>query len=200
MPLFAEDLDPDPLRQFQLWFAAAGDAGVPAPEAAAVATATADGQPSCRMVLVKAFDERGVTFFTNYDSRKGAELAANPRAALLFHWEALERQVRIEGPVQLTTREESVAYAHSRGRASQLSALASRQSQPIADRAELEARVAELESSHPEGELPVSERWGGVRVMPARWEFWQGGVARLHDRFVYAPRAGGGWTITRLAP
>ena len=200
--LYAEDLDPDPLRQFRAWFAAAGGAGVAAPEAAAVATATPDGRPSCRMVLVKAVDERGFAFFTNYESRKGLELTANPRAALLFHWEALERQVRIEGPAHHTTREESVAYAHTRARASQLSALASRQSRPVADRHELEARVAELDELHPtgEGELPVSELWGGVRVVPERYEFWQGGAARLHDRFVYAPGDGGGWTITRLAP
>jgi pyridoxamine 5'-phosphate oxidase len=200
MTLRAEDLDPDPLVQFHVWFRAAGEAGVPAPEAAAVATATADGRPSVRMVLVKSVDERGLAFFTNYDSRKGSELAANPHAALLFHWEALERQVRIEGPTHPVGREESVAYAHSRGRASQLSALASQQSRPVADRAELERRVAELQAAHPEGELPVPERWGGVCVVPDRFEFWQGGVARLHDRFVYEPAPSGGWTVTRLQP
>jgi pyridoxamine 5'-phosphate oxidase len=200
MTLHAEDLDPDPFTQFSGWFRAASEAGVAAPEAAALATATPDGRPSCRMVLVKAVDERGFVFFTNYESRKGSELEANPRAALLFHWEALERQVRVEGPTARVAREETVAYAHSRGRDSQLSALASRQSRPVADRAVLERRVAELEAAHPAGELPVSAQWGGIRIVPEHFEFWQGGAARLHDRFVYAPLAGGGWSITRLAP
>jgi pyridoxamine 5'-phosphate oxidase len=199
-PLHRGDLDPDPIRQFGDWFQAAGAAGLAAPEAAAVATADADGRPSCRMVLVKAFDERGFVFFTNYEGRKGRELAANPQASLLFHWEALERQVRIEGSTQPTSRAESVAYAHSRARASQLSALGSAQSRPVAGRAVLERRVAELDRAHPEGPLPVGEAWGGVRVSPRRLEFWQGGPARLHDRFVYEPLSGGGWSITRLAP
>ena len=197
--LRAEDLGPDPIEQFHAWFAAAHEAGIAHPEAAAVATATADGRPSCRMVLVKAVDERGFVFFTNYESRKGGELVANPRAALLFHWEAQERQVRVEGPVQRAARSESIAYARSRGRDSQLSALASAQSRPVATREVLEQRVAELAAAHPDGELPVSESWGGFRVAPDRLEFWQGGVARLHDRFVYEP-APGGWTITRLQP
>jgi pyridoxamine 5'-phosphate oxidase len=200
MTLRPEDLDPDPLTQFHTWFRAAGEGGVAAPEAAAVATATSDGRPSVRMVLVKTVDERGFVFFTNYESRKGSELADNARAALLFHWDALQRQVRVEGPTHRTTREETVAYAHSRGRDSQLSALASRQSRPIDDRAELERRVAELQAAHPESDLPVSEQWGGVRLVPARFEFWQGGVARLHDRFVYEPAGAGGWAITRLQP
>jgi pyridoxamine 5'-phosphate oxidase len=200
MSLNAEDLDPDPFTQFATWFRAAGKAGVAAPEAAALATATPDGRPSCRMVLVKAVDERGFVFFTNYESRKGSELEANPRAALLFHWEALERQVRIEGPTARVARAETVAYAHSRARDSQLSALASPQSRPVADRAELERRVAELEAAHPAGELPVSGLWGGIRIVPDHFEFWRGGAARLHDRFVYAPVPGGGWAITRLAP
>ena len=195
-----EDLDPDPIAQFAAWFRAAEEAGVAAPEAAAVATATPDGRPSCRMVLVKAVDERGFVFYTGYASRKGVELAANPHAALLFHWPALERQVRVEGVVERVTRAESVAYAHTRARASQLSALASEQSRPVADRAELERRVAELDAAHPEGELPVSEEWGGLRVVPERFEFWQGAPARLHDRFLYEPRPGGGWSITRLQP
>ena len=197
--LDAQMLDPDPIRQFHAWFDAAARAGVPAPEAAAVATATPDGRPSCRMVLVKAVDEQGFVFFTNYASRKGGELAANPRAALLFHWEALGRQVRVEGPTGRTSREESVAYAHSRARASQLSALASRQSQPVDDRATLERTVAELAAAHPETELPVSEDWGGVRLTPERFEFWQHGPARLHDRFAYEPTPGG-WSIVRLQP
>jgi pyridoxamine 5'-phosphate oxidase len=198
-PLRAEDLAAGPIEQFRTWFEVARELQIPQPEAAALATATAAGRPSVRMVLVKIVDARGFQFFTNYDSRKGAELAANPRAALLFHWEALERQVRIEGPVQRTSREESLAYAHSRARASQLSALASQQSRPVADRATLEARVAQLDAAHPD-EIPLSDHWGGVRLTPQRVEFWQGGAARLHDRFVYEPAARGGWTITRLQP
>jgi pyridoxamine 5'-phosphate oxidase len=197
--LRAEDLRPDPIAQFQAWFQAARAAGVEHPEAAAVATASPDGRPSCRMVLVKAVDERGFVFFTNYQSRKGDELAVNPRAALLFHWEAQERQVRVEGPVERTSRAESIVYAHSRSRESQLSALASAQSRPVDSREALQARVAELAAAYPEGSLPVSEQWGGYRVRPERLEFWQGGVARLHDRFVYEP-VPAGWTITRLQP
>lgn len=197
--LRAADLDPEPIAQFHSWFAAAHEAGIEHPEAAAVATASPDGRPSCRMVLVKAVDERGFVFFTNYESRKGGELAANPRAVLLFHWEAQERQVRVEGPVERTSREQSVDYAHSRSRESQLSALASAQSRPVTSRAVLEARVADLAAAYPEGDLPVSESWGGFRITPERVEFWQGGAFRLHDRFVYEP-IDGGWTITRLQP
>jgi pyridoxamine 5'-phosphate oxidase len=197
--LRAEDLDPDPIEQFHAWFDAARTAGIAHPEAAAVATATPDGRPSCRMVLVKAVDARGFVFFTNYESRKGSELTANPRAALLFHWEAQERQVRVEGAVERTARDQSIIYAHSRSRQSQLSALASEQSRPVALREVLEARVAELAAAYPEGSLPVSENWGGFRIRPERLEFWQGGAARLHDRFLYEPGAGG-WTITRLQP
>ncbi len=183
----------DPLRQFALWFEQAPG---PAPEAVAVATATPDGAPSVRMVLMKGFDERGFVFYTNYESRKGRELAANPRAALLFHWPG--RQVRIEGPVERTSRKESIAYAHSRPRGSQLSALASPQSRPIPDRAMLERRVAELAGEHP-GELPVHPSWGGFRVVPESYEFWEHGPDRLHDRLSYT-RDGDGWRIERLAP
>ena len=197
--LRAEDLGRDPIEQFHAWFDAARDAGIAHPEAAAVATATPDGRPSCRMVLVKAVDARGFVFFTNYESRKGDELAANPRAALLFHWEVQERQVRVEGPVERAARDQSIVYAHSRSRQSQLSALASAQSRPVESRDVLEARVAELAAAYPEGSLPVSENWGGFRVSPERLEFWQGGIARLHDRFVYE-RVRDGWTITRLQP
>lgn len=190
----AMDLDPDPLRQFALWFAQANG---PAPEAMALATAAPDGAPSVRMVLMKHYDERGFVFYTNYQSRKGRELDANPRAALLFHWPG--RQVRIEGPVERTSRGESVAYARSRPRASQLSALASPQSRPIATRAELERRVAELAREYGAGELPVDEGWGGFRVVPASYEFWEHGPDRLHDRVRYV-RAGDGWQTERLGP
>ena len=188
------NLDPDPLRQFALWF---DEAPEPQPEAMAVATATPDGAPSLRMVLMKSFDERGFVFYTNYESRKGRELAANPRVALLFHWPG--RQVRIEGSVEPTSREESVAYARSRPRGSQLSALASRQSQPVPSREELEQRVAQLNRDYP-AELPVSEGWGGFRVKPEAYEFWEHRPDRLHDRFRYAQDSGGRWRIERLSP
>jgi pyridoxamine 5'-phosphate oxidase len=194
------DLAPDPLTQFERWFAQARQEGIFEPEAMALATATPDGLPSLRMVLLKGFDERGFAFFTNYASRKGAELAANPRAALLFHWKELGRQIRVEGSVGRVSRDETEAYVHARTRRSQLGALASPQSQPIPDRAWLESRVAEIERAHP-GELPLSESWGGFRVAPDAYEFWQHGGDRLHDRFRYRPAVGGdGWTIERLAP
>lgn len=192
-------LDPDPLVQFGRWFGEARAAGIELSEAVALATATTGGAPSLRMVLLKAFDERGFAFFTNLDSRKARELDANPRAALLLHWKELSRQVRIEGSVTGVNRDEVEAYALRRSRESQLSALASPQSHPVEDREWLERRVAALAREHPEGEVPVSERWGGYRVVPAEYEFWQSGPDRLHDRFRYVP-LGTGWAIERLAP
>jgi pyridoxamine 5'-phosphate oxidase len=200
VPLDVHDLDPDPLRQFEHWFAQAREAQLPQPEAMAVATATRDGSPSVRMVLLKAVDPRGFVFFTNYDSRKGIELAVNPRAALLFYWDVLGRQVRIEGPVARTSAQESADYTRSRPRASRLSALASDQSMPIGARSELEARVAELDAQLADAELPVDPDWGGFRVTPERWEFWQNRDDRLHDRLLYTPDETGGWQIQRLAP
>lgn len=199
-PLREEDVDPDPVRQFGVWFEAAVQAGVRGPEAAALATATPDGAPSVRMVLVKQFDERGFVFYTGYESRKGRELVANPRAALLFFWPALGRQVRIEGPVKPTTFEQTRAYARTRPRASQLSALASPQSQPIESRAELERRVAELAGTYAGSELPVADGWGGFRLAPESFEFWQDRADRLHDRVRYLPAGGGRWRTERLAP
>jgi pyridoxamine 5'-phosphate oxidase len=198
-PLSESDLDADPAVQFRRWFELAQAEDVFEPEAVALATATADGSPSVRMVLMKGFDERGLTFFTNYGSRKGGELDANPRAALLFYWPEQGRQVRIEGPVERVGRDETVAYAQNRARGSQLSALASPQSRPVAGREWLEQRVAELEAEHP-GELPVREDWGGFRVRPEAWEFWQHRSSRLHDRFRFEPEAGGGWSRQRLGP
>jgi pyridoxamine 5'-phosphate oxidase len=197
-PLHETDLDPDPLAQFGTWFEQARAAEIFEPEAMALATATPSGAPSLRMVLLKAWDERGFSFFTNYDSRKGGELRANPQAALLLHWRELGRQIRIEGAVERVDRAETEAYARSRSRGSQLSALASPQSQPIPDREWLERRVAEVTEGAPEL-LPVGDSWGGFRVVPERYEFWQHGSDRLHDRFVYS-RQSDGWSIQRLAP
>ncbi|MFL5338032.1 MAG: pyridoxamine 5'-phosphate oxidase [Geminicoccaceae bacterium] len=199
-PLREEDADPDPVRQFKAWFQAAADAGVRMPEAAAVATAAADGTPSVRMVLVKQADENGFVFYTNYASRKGRELAANPHAALLFYWDPLGRQVRIEGGGQRTTPEESLAYIRSRARGSQLSALASPQSRPIESRGMLEARVADLAAHYADRELPVPDAWGGFRLTPQTFEFWQNRQDRLHDRLKYRRGPDGSWTIERLAP
>jgi pyridoxamine 5'-phosphate oxidase len=189
----------DPLTLFRMWLDEARAAGAFEPEAMSVATATADGVPSVRMVLMKGHDERGIVFFTNYSSRKGEELAHNPRAALLFHWPVLGRQVRIEGPVTTVDRAESEAYARARPRASQLSALASPQSRPVPDREWLERRVEELDREHAGEELPVRDDWGGYRVYAEAWEFWQHRENRLHDRQRYE-RVADGWTVERLAP
>lgn len=199
-PLREDSVDPHPLAQFERWFADAEDAGVFEPEAMALATAAPGGVPSVRMVLLKGRDEHGLVFFTNYLSRKGRELEANPRAALLFHWKELGRQVRVEGEVARVSREESLAYARTRGRASRLSALASPQSDVVPDRASLEQRVRELGRVHPGDEVPVAEWWGGYRLSPHSWEFWQHGDDRLHDRLRYRPAPAGGWAIERLAP
>ena len=199
-PLREDDVDPDPVSQFTTWFDEAKSAGVSQPEAVALATATSDGAPSVRMVLIKRADDQGFVFFTNYDSRKGGELAANPRAALLFHWEPFGRQVRIEGAVEETPRTESEAYAHSRPRGSQLSALASPQSRTIENREVLERRVAELSERYADSDVPLPERWGGFRLTPETFEFWQHRNNRLHDRLRYARGADGNWRIERLAP
>jgi pyridoxamine 5'-phosphate oxidase len=197
-PLDESDLDPDPLALLRRWFEDAEAHDVSEPNAAALASATPDGRPSLRMVLTKGVDERGIVFFTNYGSRKAGELEANPRAAILFHWPMLGRQVRVEGAVRRVERAETEAYARSRTRASQLSALVSPQSRPVEGRDWLERRVAELDEEHP-GELPVREDWGGYRLVPEAWEFWQHRPNRLHDRFRYLPEAGG-WRIERLGP
>jgi pyridoxamine 5'-phosphate oxidase len=189
----------DPLAHFHKWLEEArAELGYDA-DAMAVATAAPDGAPSVRMVLLKGADERGLVFFTNYSSRKGSELERNPRAALLFHWQPLGRQVRVEGPVSKVDRTEGEAYARSRPRESQLSALASPQSEVVPDREWLERRVAELAREYEERELPVGEHWGGFRVEPEAWEFWQHDEQRLHDRERYT-RTADGWRVERLAP
>jgi pyridoxamine 5'-phosphate oxidase len=199
-PLREEDLDPDPVRQFAAWFEQAGNAGERAPEAAAVATASAAGAPSVRMVLVKQADDPGFVFYSNYESRKGHELSANPRAALLFHWDLLGRQVRVEGRVERTSAAETAAYVRSRPRGSQLSALASPQSRTVDSREDLENRVSELAAEYEGADLPLSPTWGGFRLVPEAFEFWQHRADRLHDRFRYTPSPDAGWQIERLAP
>ena len=199
IPLREEDIAGDPLRQFASWFGEAGAAGVRESQAVALATASADGVPSVRMVLVKSFDERGFVFYSHYASRKGREIAANPRAALLFHWDPLGRQVRIEGPVEHTSAEESAAYIRSRPRSSQLSALASPQSQTVESREDLERRVSDLERRYADRELPMPSSWGGFRLAADTYEFWQQRHDRMHDRLRYR-REGDRWLIERLAP
>jgi pyridoxamine 5'-phosphate oxidase len=193
------EVDADPVVQFGRWFEQATQAGLLEPHAMTLATATPDGRPSARMVLLRGFDERGFCFYTNYESRKAAELAANPRAALVFWWAELERQVRIEGTVERTSRAESEAYFASRPPGSQLSAAASPQSRVIADRAVIERRVAELATAVPDGPVPLPDFWGGYRLAHEVVEFWQGRPNRLHDRLRYR-RAGDAWKIERLAP
>jgi pyridoxamine 5'-phosphate oxidase len=188
------DLAPDPLEQFRGWFEDAP--GVR--EAMALATADPSGSPSVRMVLLKGFDEQGFVFHTNYGSRKGRELGANPRAALLFYWRELGRQVRIEGAVEQTSREESETYFRTRPVAARFSALVSPQSEPVASRAELESRVAGARERFGD-DPPLPENWGGLRVVPDAYEFWVHDDDRLHDRFRYE-RDGDAWRIQRLGP
>jgi pyridoxamine 5'-phosphate oxidase len=195
---FELTLDPDPLAQFHAWFADAR-AALEQPDAVALATATPDGRPSVRMVLLKRADEQGFGFHTNLDSRKGVELAANPRAALLFHWQPLGRQVRIEGAVEAAPAQESEAYFRTRPLPSRLAAWASPQSRPLADRAELERRYAEATARFEGDDVPLPPHWGGFRLVPDAYEFWQHGEHRLHDRLRYE-RAGAGWRRERLAP
>jgi pyridoxamine 5'-phosphate oxidase len=193
------DLVPDPLEQFGRWFDEAV-AALDVPETMAIATATPEGAPSVRMVLLKGFDERGLVFFSHYTSRKGRELEANPQAALLFHWSPLGRQVRIEGTVERVPEAESDAYFATRPRDARVGALASRQSDPLGSRAELYERLAELETDLGGGAVPRPPTWGGFLLVPAAWEFWQHRDNRLHDRFRYEREAEGAWRIERLFP
>lgn len=190
----------DPLALAARWFAEAEAAGVDQPDAMTLATATPDGRPSARVVLLKGIDESGLTFFTNYESRKAGELDANPRAAVVLHWARLQRQVRAVGDVTRLTAAESDAYFATRPRGSQIGAWASPQSRPLRDRAELERRVAEMTAKYDGRDVPRPPHWGGFRVVPYEIELWEGRPHRLHDRIVYRRTDGGGWAHERLAP
>ena len=191
-------LDPDPLAQLRNWLEAAQAGGTSQPKAMTLATADAEGVPSARVVLLRGLDERGLTWYTNRRSLKGRDLASNPRAALVFHWELLQRQVRVSGDVSAIPEAEAEAYFADRPRRSQLSAWASPQGKTIADRTELEAATEDVASRHPQA-VPLPPFWGGYRLRPAMFEFWQGRRDRMHDRFRYL-RDGDTWRIDRLAP
>ena len=192
-------VDPDPLEQFRRWYADAEGTEIKAPQAMALATSTADGAPSVRMVLLKGADDRGFVFFTGYVSRKAGELDANPRAALLFHWDPLGRQVRVEGHVERVAGQESDAYFATRPRGAQLAAAASQQSSVLRDRAEIDTRVEELAREHEGCEVRRPDHWGGYRLVPEAYEFWQHRDDRTHDRLRYR-RANGDWVVERLSP
>jgi pyridoxamine 5'-phosphate oxidase len=189
----------DPLKQFHLWFDEARAAALPLPEAMTLATATKDGRPSARLVLLKHADERGFVFYTNYGSQKARELDGNPQAALVFYWPQLERQVRVEGSVTKVSAAESDEYFQTRPRESQIGALASPQSEVISGRDVLQRRFDELEVLYRDREIERPAHWGGYRLQPERIEFWKGRPGRLHDRLLYE-QADGAWQITRLAP
>jgi pyridoxamine 5'-phosphate oxidase len=193
------ELDSDPMRQVAAWYSEAQAAGVAQPDAITLATASPDGRPAARMVLLKGLDNHGAAFFTNRESRKGLELAANPRAALVLHWPELGRQVRVEGSVEELTRAEVETYWLTRPRASQIAAWASEQSRPIASRAALDARFAELEARYGEADVPLPPFWSGYRVVPESVELWEHRDDRLHDRVRYE-RRGSGWRHQRLQP
>jgi len=198
--LSEKDLEQNPFKQFEKWFEEAKAAGIEEPNAMALATATKDAKPSIRTVLLKGVDERGFVFYTNYESRKGKELAENPNAALCFHWQPLERQVSIMGMVEKVSREESEAYFRSRPLTSRYGAWASHQSEVIAGKAELLKRAAEMALKYPTGDVPCPPFWGGYRLLPNEIQFWQGQPSRLHDRFRYLKQPDGTWKIDRLSP
>jgi pyridoxamine 5'-phosphate oxidase len=194
------DVAPNPIDQFRAWMQEAVDAGLTFPNAMTLATATAEGLPSARILLLKGIDERGFVFFTNYESRKGRELAENPRAALVFHWQELGRQVRVEGEITALPSEESEAYFRGRPRGSRLAAWASRQSQVIPSRRALEERFADLATAYHEQDIPLPPFWGGYLLTPQMIELWQARRDRLHDRVRYRKDEEGGWLRDRLAP
>lgn len=194
------DLDPDPIKQFDGWFAAAIKAEILDANAMALATATPDGKPSVRIVLLKTFDESGLIFYTNYASQKGQELEKNPQAALVLYWMEVERQIRAEGTVEKISRKESEEYFHTRPIGAQIGAWASQQSEVIDGRRVLDARLAEMTQRFAGGDVPLPPHWGGYRLKPQTIEFWQGRVNRLHDRFRYQRRKDGTWAIDRLSP
>jgi pyridoxamine 5'-phosphate oxidase len=194
-----KDASHDPIVEFSRWFAQAQEAQVAEPNAMTLATAASTGMPSARLVLLKGFDERGFVFFTDYRSRKGQELEENPQAALVFYWGELERQVRITGPVERTSAEESEAYYRTRPLGSRLGAWVSHQSLVIPSRAQLEQGLEEVQARFPDEDVPLPPYWGGYRVRPEVIEFWQGRESRLHDRLRYV-REGGRWRIERLSP
>jgi pyridoxamine 5'-phosphate oxidase len=193
------DVDLNPFVQFDKWFQQTLNARVPEPNAMVLATATPEGRPSVRMVLLKSFDERGFVFFTNYESRKSLELLLNAHAALLFYWQELERQVRIEGSVEKVSRKETEEYFQTRPPESKLGAWASKQSSVIPGRGVLEQKAADLKEKYRDQDVPAPPFWGGFRVQPTLFEFWQGRANRLHDRIRYT-LSGGVWTIERLSP
>ena len=199
-PLDVDDLDPDPFVQFSRWYDDALEHGQLQPDAMVVASSTGDGRPSARMVLLRGVDARGFCFFTNFDSRKGRELEANPRAAIAFHWPEVLRQVRATGSVVRVSDEESDRYWYARPRESRVSAWASAQSDVVASRADLEAQVDDVEARFAGGDVPRPPGWGGFRVVPGELEFWQHRDDRLHDRLRYTPEADGSWRIERLQP
>ena len=198
--LTRKNVDPNPFKMFEQWFQAASEAEPVLPEAVSLATATREGRLSSRMVLLKDFDERGFVFYTNYESRKGIELAENPNAALVFYWRQLERQICITGTVSRVSREESEAYFRTRPRGSQIGALTSSQSRVVASREVLEKRFQQLMAEYEGREVPVPSYWGGYRLSPDTIEFWQGRSDRLHDRFLYKRQSGGPWQLERLSP
>lgn len=197
--LHRDDLDPDPLRQFEQWFQQADELGIPEPNAMSLATVDASARPLLRTVLLKYFDSDGFVFFTNYESRKASDIAANPQVSLLFPWITLERQVIVQGQAEKIDRAESLRYFASRPRESQFGAWVSSQSSVISSRKLLMQKLAEIREKFREGEIPLPSFWGGYRVRPEAIEFWQGGPARLHDRFLYR-RSESAWDIGRLSP
>lgn len=195
-----EDLNADPVKQLEFWLQQAIDLQLDDPTAMVVATVAADGQPSQRIVLLKHLDEKGLVFYTNYGSRKAKEIAGNSKVSLHFPWNDIDRQVKIQGQAQKISAAESLKYFLSRPRESQLAAWASEQSRPLTSKQVLLTQVEHMKEKFGKGEIPLPDFWGGIRVAPSMFEFWQGGANRLHDRFEYSLQKGGSWAIQRLAP